>query len=197
RRGDDAGRVDPRPPEQQAERVRDVEHLERDAERARANVYEEVDLPVHLPARAIEGSDCRLAWADSVKIHVHLFEDGHRADIEGGPVVNHDPADDVIVALATRTAVLLGRTRLRSTFIYLRVVTGQTLRADPLSIMTRPMIDHVDGRSRVRPMVREGVGLHVWRSDGVESESVAIDPPLNFVPQPPTIVESVPRCALM
>ncbi|PKI73166.1 hypothetical protein CRG98_006453 [Punica granatum] len=36
-----------------------------------------------------------------------------------------------------RTAVLLGRTRFRSTFICFRVVTGQTLRADPLSIMTR------------------------------------------------------------
>ncbi|PKI41952.1 hypothetical protein CRG98_037659 [Punica granatum] len=35
-----------------AERVRDVEHLERDAERARANVYEEIDLPVHLPVIA-------------------------------------------------------------------------------------------------------------------------------------------------
>ncbi|PKI26428.1 hypothetical protein CRG98_048883, partial [Punica granatum] len=77
-----------------AERIRDVEHLERDAERAWANVYEEVDLPVHLPARAVEGSDRCFAWADSVKVHVHLFQGGHRANVEGGSVVNHDPADD-------------------------------------------------------------------------------------------------------
>ncbi|PKI76453.1 hypothetical protein CRG98_003152 [Punica granatum] len=39
-----------------------------------------------------------------------------------------------------RTAVLLGRTRLRSTFICFKVVTGHTLSAEPLSIMTRPTI---------------------------------------------------------
>ncbi|PKI61408.1 hypothetical protein CRG98_018182 [Punica granatum] len=57
--------------------------------------------------------------------------------------------------------------------------------------------DHVDGGPRTQPMIREGVGLHIWGPDGVESEPVAVNPLLDLVSQPPTIIESMPRCALM
>ncbi|PKI60379.1 hypothetical protein CRG98_019228 [Punica granatum] len=57
--------------------------------------------------------------------------------------------------------------------------------------------DHVDGRPLTRPMVREGVVLHSRGLDGIEGEPVAVDPLLDLVSQPPTIIESVPRRALM
>ncbi|PKI48711.1 hypothetical protein CRG98_030892 [Punica granatum] len=57
--------------------------------------------------------------------------------------------------------------------------------------------DHVDARPRTRPMVRKGVALHIRGPDGIEGEPIAVNPPLDLVLQPPTIIESVPWRALM
>ncbi|PKI73224.1 hypothetical protein CRG98_006359 [Punica granatum] len=92
--------VNPWPPKKKTESIGNLKDLEGDRERARTHVDQEIDFSFNFSLGAVEGLNNGVACTNTAHIHVHLFQRGDWANVEGGAIIDHDSTNNVIAALA-------------------------------------------------------------------------------------------------